>query len=174
MTTARRRRLVLLRHAKAEHGGTGPDQLRTLAMAGRRQCADVGLRLATSGLVPELVLVSSSIRTRQTWDLVRSALGDSPEPEVLVSDDLYRAGPRDVLAMVQELDPRIATVLVVGHEPTMSVTAALLADPTPPVGDLGTLHAGLPTAGFAVLEVPEWAAAERAAFRLLEVVRPPH
>lgn len=167
------RRLVLLRHAKAEPAGSVPDQLRPLAMTGRRQCADVGVRLATGGLVPEHVLVSSAVRTRQTWDLVRQALGDVPEPEVVVTDELYDAGPRDVMALLHEIDERVATVLVVGHEPTMSVAAALLADPTPPVGDLGQLHAGLPTAGFAVLEVDRWAGVDRSSLRLLEVVRPP-
>ncbi|MCV2393338.1 histidine phosphatase family protein [Actinotalea sp. M2MS4P-6] len=173
MTSVRRRRLVLLRHAKAEPAGNVPDQLRPLAVVGRRQCGDVGQRLSTSGLVPEHVLVSTAVRTRQTWDLVRSAMGDVPEPEVLFTDELYDAGPRDVLALLRLLDERITTVLVVGHEPTMSVTAALLADPTPPVGDLGQLHVGLPTAGYAVLEGPAWAEADRAALRLLEVARPP-
>lgn len=170
--TAPRRRLVLLRHAKAEpHGGVG-DELRPLAMLGRRQCGDVGARLATSGLVPEVVLVSSAVRTRQTWELVKAALGDAPEPEVLVTDELYEAGPRDVLGLLRALDGRVGTALVVGHEPTMSTLAALLADPTPPVGDLATLHHGLPTAGYAVLAAQEWAGLDRAGARLLEVARP--
>ncbi|MDO8107512.1 histidine phosphatase family protein [Isoptericola sp. b441] len=176
MTTPRPggRRLVLLRHAKAEPAGGVSDELRPLAVTGRRQCVGVGQRLATSGLVPEQVLVSSAVRTRQTWDLVRQALGDIPEPELVVTDELYDAGPRDVMALVRRTDERVATVLVVGHEPTMSVAATLLADPTPPVGDLRELHAGLPTAGFAVLEVQEWVGVDRSALRLLEVVRSPH
>ncbi len=167
-----RRRLVLLRHAKAEHAGSVADQLRPLAMLGRHQCSDVGQQLATAGLVPELVLVSSAVRTRQTWDLVRAGLGDVPEPELRVLDELYDAGPRDVLALLRALDERTGSVLVVGHEPTMSVTATLLADPTPPVGDLGQLHTGLPTAGYAVLEAPPWPQVDRSGLRLLEVARP--
>jgi phosphohistidine phosphatase len=167
------RRLVLLRHAKAEPGGGVPDELRPLALTGRRQCGDVGMRLVTSGLVPEQVLVSSAVRTRQTWELVQSAMGDVPDPEVAVTDDLYDAGPRDVMAMLRTVDERVASVLVVGHEPTMSTVAAMLADPAPPRGDLDQVVLGLPTAGFAVLEVSSWAEVDRGAFRLLEVVRPP-
>lgn len=170
--TGVQRRLVLLRHAKAEpHGGVA-DELRPLAVLGRRQSGDVGVRLATSGLVPEVVLVSSAVRTRQTWELVRAALGDAPAPEVLVTDDLYEAGPRDVLALLHGVDERVASVLVVGHEPTMSTLAVLLADPTPPVGELATLHHGLPTAGYAVLAPQAWAGLDRAGARLLEVARP--
>lgn len=167
------RRLVLLRHAKAEPAGSVPDELRPLALTGRRQCGDVGARLASGGLVPEHVLVSSAVRTRQTWELVRQALGDVPEPEVVVTDELYGAGPADVLALVRGVDVRVATVLVVGHEPTMSITAAMLADPAPPVGDLPALRTGLPTAGYAVLETADWSALTGPVARLLEVARPP-
>jgi phosphohistidine phosphatase len=167
------RRLILLRHAKAEPGGGSADQLRALAMAGRRQCGDIGLQLVTRGLVPELVLVSSAVRTQQTWELIRHAMGDVPEPEVVVTDDLYDAGPRDVLELLREIDERVAGVLVVGHEPTMSVTASMLADPTPPIGDLGQLHTGLSTGGYAVLEVADWGGVDRGSLRLLEVGRPP-
>ncbi len=167
-------RLVLLRHAKAEaHGGVA-DELRPLALLGRRQSSDVGARLAMEGLLPERVLVSSAVRTRQTWDLLRSALGDHPEPDVDVSDALYDAGPRDVIDLVALSDERVVTVLVIGHEPTMSMTGSLLADPRPPVGDLPSLHVGLPTAGVAVLEVPSWAEIGPGLCRLLEVWRPAH
>lgn len=170
--TGRPHRLVLLRHAKAEpHGGVA-DALRPLAVHGRRQCTEVGTRLLTSGLLPEVVLVSAAVRTRQTWELVRSAMGDAPDPEVLVTDDLYGAGPRDVLALLHGLDARVGSVLVVGHEPAMSTLAVLLADPTPPVGELATLHHGLPTAGYAVLAPQDWAGLDRAGARLLEVGRP--
>ena len=48
----RTRRLVLLRHAKAEQGGQA-DELRTLALAGRRQCGKVAASLTELDLVPE-------------------------------------------------------------------------------------------------------------------------
>ncbi len=165
-------RLVLLRHAKAEaHGGVA-DVLRPLALVGRRQSVDVGAWLAVAGLLPERVLVSSAVRTRQTWELLRSSLGDVPEPEVEISDDLYDAGPRDLIGLVAHADERIATLLVVGHEPTMSMTGAMLADPHPPIGELASLHVGLPTAGAAVLEVPSWSEIGPGLCRLLEVWRP--
>ena len=85
-------RLVLLRHAKAEHGLDVPDHDRPLTLRGRRQSAEVGTALAEAGLVPDLVLCSSSVRTRQTWELARGPLG--AEPEVVFSDELYDAGVR--------------------------------------------------------------------------------
>ena len=163
------RRLVLLRHAKADHGG-GVDEQRPLALAGRRQCPTVGADLVQRGLVPEKVLVSSAVRTRQTWDLVRGSLG-AVDADVQITDLLYVASPEQVLALVREVPTSVTTVLVVGHEPTMSATAALLARAG---ADLGPpdVRTGLPTAGYAVVQRPAWAEAGRGTGTLLDVVRP--
>lgn len=175
------RRLVLLRHAKAEPAGSVADELRPLALAGRRQCGLVGVSLAASGLLPERVLVSSAVRTRQTWDLVRTGLGEVPEPEVDVDDALYLAHAADVVRLVQQTDARVATVLVVGHEPTMSGAAALLAaaddpadDPHDPLrsGHLAQVRTGLPTGAYAVLALDDWATVGTSGAMLLDVVRP--
>ncbi|HEX5332700.1 MAG TPA: histidine phosphatase family protein [Cellulomonas sp.] len=112
------RRLVLLRHAKAEHGGEIADQLRPLSLVGRRQAAGVGATLRAAGVNPELVLCSSSVRTRQTWDLVRSSLG--AQPVVEISDALYSAGVRALLEVVRAVSSDVRTVLLVGHETTVS------------------------------------------------------
>ena len=104
------RRLVLLRHAKAEPGNGGPDPLRPLALQGRRQCADLGPRLVTAGLVPERVLVSSAVRTRQPWALIADAFASAPEPEVTVEDRVYDAGPGELLDLIQGIDPRVRAV----------------------------------------------------------------
>ncbi|MGW6005440.1 SixA phosphatase family protein [Oerskovia enterophila] len=144
-------RLVLLRHAKAEPAGGVDDVLRPLALNGRRQAGRVGAALAHSALVPELVLCSSALRTRQTWDLLAAHLGDVA-PEVVVTDTLYAAGVRDVLDMVRGADSRVRTLLVVGHEPTMAATAAHLAGPGSDSGALAQVRVGVPTATYSVLE----------------------
>ena len=167
----RTRRLVLLRHAKAEHGGVA-DELRPLAHAGRRQCVRVSAALAWLDLVPELVLCSTAVRARQTWDLVRGGLGDV-EPEVLVTDALYEAGVRQVLAQVHDVDERIRTVLVVGHEPTISTTASTLAGEESVEDAVTHVLNGLSTGTFVVLELDgTWADLAVGTARLTEVVSP--
>ncbi|WNB86817.1 histidine phosphatase family protein [Cellulomonas sp. ATA003] len=148
----RTRRLVLLRHAKAEPGDGTADEVRPLALDGRRQAGRVGAALHTTDLVPELVLVSPAVRTRQTWELLRGAFGDA-EPEVVLTDGLYTAGVDDVLALLREVDERVRTVLVVGHEPTMSAAAAALAGPSSDTAAVARVRAGVPTATYAVLEL---------------------
>ena len=115
------RRLLLLRHAKAEHPESIPDIQRPLSLVGRKQSTKVGAAVAADDLVPDLVLCSSSVRTRQTWDLVRSSLGTDPDVRYL--DDLYYAGSSALVELVRAVPADVRTVLVVGHEPTMSQAA---------------------------------------------------
>ncbi|WP_407342527.1 SixA phosphatase family protein [Pengzhenrongella phosphoraccumulans] len=168
------RRLVLLRHAKAEHSGREVDEKRPLALAGRRQCAQIGAALTARDLVPELVLCSSAVRTRQTWDLVRTGLGGA-SPEVEFSGVLYDAGVSEVLALVQQVPDEVRTVLVVGHEPTMSAVAATLASSASDKAAVAHVRAGTSTGTFSVLDVAgPWSGLARGAARLHTVVAPTH
>jgi phosphohistidine phosphatase len=164
--------LVLLRHAKAEHSDSLDDQLRPLALPGRRQASQVGAGLRAAGLVPDVVLVSSAVRTRQTWDLVRVGL-DLPAEVARVSDELYSAGVQSVIGLLQELEESARTVLVVGHEPTVSQTAAALAGPGSDEAAVAQVRVGVSTGAYSVLEVlGSWAELVPDAARLLRVVAP--
>ncbi len=165
------RRLVLLRHAKAEHSGVA-DELRRLTSLGVRQSVGVGGALRATGLLPERVLVSSALRTQETWQHVASALTADPEPDVVRLDDLYGAPVAGVVGLVTGTDARVRTLLVVGHEPAMSGAAAFLAG-TGSSAHLAQVRTGLSTAAFAVLEVVgPWAEQTSGSARLVDVVRP--
>ncbi|WP_308113308.1 SixA phosphatase family protein [Antribacter soli] len=173
------RRLVLLRHAKAEPPTTADDSLRPLALRGREQAGKVGAALAAAGLVPDLVLVSSALRTRQTWDLASGSFGGTrgggPGVAVTVSDELYQANVRDVLALLADVHDDVRTVLVVGHEPTMAAAASFLAGPGSDDASLAQVRVGVPTATYSVLEAPlelRWASWSRSSATLTQVARP--
>ncbi len=168
-------RLVILRHAKAEPAGAVVDHDRPLALAGRRQASAVGAALAEAGLAPTHVLCSSALRTRQTWDLVRTPLAASgaPDAELTVVDALYDAGAGDVLALVRGLPQEASTVLVVGHEPTVSQLADALAGPGSDGGAVARVRPGVPTATWSLLEFDgTWDALDLGAARLVAVRTP--
>ena len=166
------RRLVLLRHAKAEPGGRVPDALRPLALPGRKQAVRVGAALASLGLVPDGVLCSDAVRTRQTWELLRPGLGDAV-PEVLVTEEVYSAGPEDMLRLVRTSADALRTLLVVGHEPVMSAVAAHLAGPGSDSAGLAQVRVGVQTATYVVLEAQSpWADWSAAGALLTHVGRP--
>ncbi|WP_448629580.1 SixA phosphatase family protein [Cellulomonas soli] len=172
------RRLLLLRHAKAEHPQSVVDLQRPLALAGRRQAGRVGAALAAAELLPDLVLCSSALRTRQTWELVRTSLvaglGGRPfEPSVEVSDEVYAAGAHDVVALLRAVPDEVRTVLVVGHEPTMSHAASTLAGQGSDEATVLRVRVGVPTASWSLLEHDDaWAELAPGGARLLRLTTP--
>jgi len=171
---ARPRRLLLLRHAKAESPGALADELRPLSLDGRRQCADVAGRLRAADLVPEHVIVSSAVRTRQTWELVRAGLGDDcPEPSVDVTERAYDATMGDLLTLAQEAPPEARTVLLVVHEPAVSAVASFVAGDDGVREHLDVVRRGLGTGVVAVLETTSaWVDLGPGRARLVDLLRP--
>lgn len=122
-----RRTLILLRHAKSDYPSGVDDHERPLAPRGQREAGLAGDWLRSPAVAPPVsaVLCSTATRTRQT--LARTGL-DAP---VNYLDRLYGAAPGAVLDEINNCDSvfgvDVATLLVVGHEPTMSALALGLA-----------------------------------------------
>jgi phosphohistidine phosphatase len=141
------RTLVLLRHAKAERPDRGPDVDRRLTARGHADAAAAGAWLKARKLRPALVLCSPARRTRETWHGVALALGDEAAGTgVIYERALYDAGARRLLDLVRETEPDIDVLMVIGHNPSVSMLSTLL--------DHGTeVDDGLRTAGLAVHRV---------------------
>ncbi len=146
------RTLVILRHAKAEHPAELADADRPLTQRGHADAAAAGAWLAARGYRPDLVLCSPAKRTRQTWRGVSVALAGEPEPEVRFESELYDGGVEDALALIRQAPAGAASVLLVGHNPGVSMLSALLDAVAAKAGD------GLRTCGIAVHQRDgEWA-----------------
>ncbi|MGC5028370.1 SixA phosphatase family protein [Micromonospora sp. DT229] len=139
---AQERTLVLLRHAQAEPPTTDDlDVQRPLSARGRADARAAGVWLARHGLLPEVVLCSAALRTRQTWHGVQTGLTGSPPeggptgpvPAVRYEPEAYEAHPLDLLRLVRGVEPRAGTVLLIAHNPGISLLSGLLdpqgADP---------------------------------------------
>ncbi|RKN14031.1 histidine phosphatase family protein [Micromonospora musae] len=128
------RTLVLLRHSKAEQSEEGPDADRPLSTRGRADAESAGAWLAKHGLLPDVVLCSTARRTRETWHGVAMGMTGSPpeggtagpRPDVQYEPDAYEAHPDDLLALVRRVDPAARTVLLIAHNPGVSLLSALL------------------------------------------------
>ncbi|MDR6624540.1 histidine phosphatase family protein [Caulobacter segnis] len=119
-------RLILMRHGKAErHAQSGGDFERALAESGRADAAVMGRILADAGIAPDLLLVSSARRTRETAERVLAAHDRTPRVEH--SRDLYHADPEDILQALEDHGDTAATVMVVGHNPGLHELALRLA-----------------------------------------------
>jgi len=140
--------LIVMRHAKAVQSAA-TDHARPLSARGRADSAAAGRWLAREGYVPDLALVSTAERTRQTWDSVRAAIGSEIATDY--QGGLYGAGPEDVLQTVRLVPEEAGTVLVIGHNPTALWLAHALDDGEQP-GDREPVERGFPTSALAVFE----------------------
>lgn len=137
------RTIVLLRHAKADRPVRTADVDRPLTARGHADANAAGAWLARRQLLPDLVICSPSKRTRQTWHSVAVALGEA-SPTVQYEGRVYDGRAGDLLDLIRAADDGVSTVLVIGHNPTVSQLSELL-DP-----GAETDSDGLRTSGLAV------------------------
>ncbi len=145
------RELILLRHAHAEAAAPGQDDAdRPLSAEGRAEAEAAGKWLKEHGHVPDRVLVSPSRRTRETLEQVLAIIGYVEQRE---DRRIYEATSGTLMQVVDE-HRDIGRVLLVGHNPGLEQTAALLAS-----GQSGDFR-GMPAGAVAVLRLPGDAALE--------------
>jgi phosphohistidine phosphatase len=166
------RRLLLWRHAKAERSQPGGRDLeRTLEDHGRDDASMIAAYMVRHALTPDLVLVSTSERTRETWAQGVKAF-EKPLP-VIFDVRLYEATAQDVLKVIRETAPQVGTLLVVGHNPGLQELAVLLVA----AGDVDArqrLKEDFPTAALAVISfaLEDWNRIHPHAGRLEHFVTP--
>jgi phosphohistidine phosphatase len=144
------RRLVVMRHAKAEPFAA-TDHDRRLTDRGRQDASDVGRHLREAGLLPDLAVVSTAVRTRETWSEVERASGaDCP---VSFAEALFTGSADVVLDAVRGVAEAAACVLVVGHNPTAADLCHLLDDGNGDPEAVSGLLRGFPPAAITVFDV---------------------
>jgi phosphohistidine phosphatase len=136
--------LILMRHAHAAQGDDDFD--RPLTERGQKQAEVVGFDFKELGLQPDQVLCSSALRARRTAEIVAAVLGFSGE--LVRSDELYEASMMDYFKAVQGMAETVETLLLVGHNP--SVSELLTA--------VHQREVELLPAGYEILRRPQWAA----------------
>lgn len=118
------KRLILMRHGKAERSNVGGDFERGLTERGLADAALMGRLLADEGLTPDLALVSAARRTQQTWGAVSQAF---PAAKSISLRPLYHASAERILFEVEAHGDQGDTLMVVGHNPGLhELTLGLL------------------------------------------------
>ncbi|HET7327836.1 MAG TPA: histidine phosphatase family protein [Nocardioidaceae bacterium] len=147
-----------MRHAQAaDHAATDPgsDAARPLSARGRRDAEAAGRLLAQRREAPALALVSTAQRTRDTWQALCAGMGATPE--VWFDRTLYDAGPPAVVELLAAVEAGVQSVLVVGHNPTISIAASAFSDGQAAAEHETVLADGMPSAAMAWFDVPvQW------------------
>lgn len=122
------KRLILLRHAKSSWDDPRlTDHARPLNDRGIAASADLGAWLASRGYLPDHILCSDSLRTRQTWSGIATALPAAPAADLKPA--LYQAGPDVMLAVLRHAMGNC--VMMIGHNPGIAEFAQRLVSRTP-------------------------------------------
>lgn len=147
------RTLHLLRHAKSAANEGVEDHERGLSRRGVRAARLVGRTLAKATGALDLVLCSSSARTRATLDLVLAGYRD--RPRLSIEPGLYLANRNQLLARLRRLAEEDRNVLLIGHNPGLHELALALAAPD--------------SAAYAALASGKFPTAARASFKIATV-----
>ena len=164
------RRLLLVRHAKAEQDGV-TDAARHLSDRGARDARAAGQWLAEHGYVPAHVVVSDAIRAQQTWEGIASALGTTPT--VSVDPRIYDNSAPALFEVLADVPAAVPSVALVGHNPSMHSIALAINNGDGDRSARTRLGASYPTMGIAVFDLDvDWSAIGKGAGTLLAFEAP--
>ena len=137
------RTLFLVRHAKSSWDYPElADIDRPLNSRGAKNAPQMGRRLHHKGIRPDLLLSSPANRAISTAYEIAKEIG-YPSESVKSSKDIYHAGERELLRIVQNQDDQHSTIMLFGHNPGFTWFANSLT---------GEQIENIPTAGIVAIE----------------------
>jgi len=142
--------LILIRHAKSDWSNSGEKDFdRSLNQRGHMDAPRMGGKLHEMGIVPDQIVSSPALRTTLTAEYICEQI-KYPFEKVDFQEDIYEASVRTLLKVINELDDKHKTVIIIGHNPGFSYLAEYLT---------GTEVGDVPTCGIVELniEFDKWA-----------------
>jgi phosphohistidine phosphatase len=147
---------MFLRHAKSSWPSSGmQDAARPLSERGQAAAHLMGAYMAHHSLIPDRILCSPALRTRETWAGIATEWPSNMD--VVFDPRLYQATPQSILSVIRVQHEAARTLLVIGHNPGLQQAAELLIA----AGDVELrerLREKFPTAALAVIDfaIDKW------------------
>lgn len=131
------RTLYLMRHAEAAaKEARQEDKSRELTQSGVKDALHTGAWLREQNTNWDLIVSSSAIRAEQTALMVAEGM-KLDHPRILLEDVLFDASVRQLLDYVNNIEDAYQSVLIVGHNPSISYLAEYLTK-----ADIGDMAPG--------------------------------
>jgi len=112
--------LYLIRHAEACWMESGQhDFSRPLNDCGKSDATEMGRRLKADGILPNVVLSSPALRAAQTAELIAAELGITSS-SIVFDEKIYEAATSNLLGIIQSLENRHGSAMLIGHNPAMT------------------------------------------------------
>lgn len=154
--TSDHKRLIVLRHGKAAYPPV-EDHERPLAQRGNHEAPAAGRWLVAQGFYPDAIITSDALRTRQTTTWVLHELGDKA-PTPYLDSRLYLTSAARALAVINETEEQIRTLMLVGHMPWVQELGMRISSVESNEDAVIHMAEAYPTLGLMVFDIPgEWA-----------------
>jgi len=118
-------RIIIMRHAKSSWDFPNlSDHDRPLNKRGLRDAPRIADELVKREWNPDLILVSSSVRTKQTLESMSHQFGDVTS---IIKPEIYHASLQDLLIVLEEIIEE-GTTMILGHNPGSEMLVKHLSD----------------------------------------------
>ena len=157
------KKLLVLRHAKSSWADPDlADFDRPLNERGLLAAPFMGSVITSDGLTPELIVGSPAERAKRTAELAKE--GGGIPSEIRFDDRIYEASPQTLLKVASDVEPKFASVMIVGHNPGIEGFVRLLT----------SVLEAMPTASLAEidLDINDWSKIAPGCGTLVRVIRP--
>ncbi|MBQ3656901.1 MAG: histidine phosphatase family protein [Bacteroidales bacterium] len=156
------KRIYLLRHAKASWNDDVDDKDRIISYIGVNEAKKVAAEIVKKEIKFDKIISSPAKRAYQTADIIKNKIGFIGE--IVLEESFYFDYQREILNFIQNIDNKVDSVLLVGHNPTWSKLA----------GDFSDERVYLDTANLAALnaDINDWNEAVYGIFNLDYVISP--
>ncbi|HZY36290.1 MAG TPA: histidine phosphatase family protein [Mucilaginibacter sp.] len=108
------KKLLLIRHAKAEKDTGGKDIDRPLKYPGIQDARFMADRIKEEGIIPQLIVTSPAMRTKTTAEIFADAFR---LPDPTNEKSIYEASQQTWLKVINRLPDQYNFVAIVGHNP---------------------------------------------------------
>lgn len=148
------KKLYIVRHAKSSWSNASlSDFDRPLNKRGFGDAPLMGQALKKLSILPDLVVSSTAMRAITTAEIISSEIGYLKK-NIQKDEDLYHAGPLDILEIINSIDNMFKSVMIFAHNPGLTHLINTLSNFNLP---------NLPTCGFVEIEfhLNDWQAVSK-------------
>ncbi|RLD90615.1 MAG: histidine phosphatase family protein [Bacteroidetes bacterium] len=159
------KQLLIARHAKSSWNDFSmEDHERPILEKGRKKSEKVTAALKQKKILPDLIISSTAKRAKETAAILANGLG-YPIDKIRYEKTIYHADTDDIFNELFALDDSIASVMVVGHNPTLTDLVNHFSK---------TMIDNLPTSAVAAVtfKADKWEKTGSSKFKLKFIMRP--
>jgi len=121
------KKLILSRHAKSSWENAAHDIDRPLNDRGLHDAPIMAEYLKSQNIIVDIIISSPALRARTTAEFYVDKLLDSGQ-KLVIDDSIYEAYEQDLLKIINGLENNINSAMMVGHNPTFTFLANILAN----------------------------------------------